>query len=109
MQYRSLTMHRLQPDALTLAAGTWLASGFVLLGLTPLPLHNASLGWTATFWLVLAPMITLGVRAWFTRTQRIAAAIPARSRQGRSARPRERTSSATTVRRSRNPLHRRAA
>jgi hypothetical protein len=96
-----------QADPLILAAATWLASGLVLLGLTPLPLHDAHLGWTATFWLVLAPTILLGVRAWLTRTRRVAAASPARSRQGLSPRPQLRSINAATVRRDRNASRRR--
>ena len=46
-------------DALTLIAGTWLASGCVLLGLTPLPWHDATLGWTPAFWLLAAPCLLL--------------------------------------------------
>jgi hypothetical protein len=46
-------------DPLTLAAGTWLACGMVLYGLTPLPLHDATLGWSPAFWLLAAPLMLL--------------------------------------------------
>lgn len=46
-------------DPLALAAATWLACGAVLLGLTPLPLHDATLGWSAAFWLLAAPSLVL--------------------------------------------------
>ncbi|TAN02891.1 MAG: hypothetical protein EPN36_15395 [Rhodanobacteraceae bacterium] len=52
---------RLQ-DPLTLAAGTWLACGLVLYGLTPLPLHDPTLGWSAAFWLLVAPTTVLLAR-----------------------------------------------
>lgn len=44
-----------EPDALTLAAATWLAAGVVLFGLTPLPLHDPHYGWSLAFWLLCAP------------------------------------------------------
>ncbi|HEX5959730.1 MAG TPA: hypothetical protein VFY97_00610 [Rhodanobacteraceae bacterium] len=47
------------PDPMTLAAGTWLAAGLVLYGLTPLPLRDATLGWSAAFWLLGAPALLL--------------------------------------------------
>lgn len=50
------------PDGTTLAAATWLASGIVLLGLTPLPLHDATWGWSPAFWLLAAPAILLYAR-----------------------------------------------
>lgn len=53
--------HR-DPDALTLAAGTWLAAGLVLLGLTPLPLHDPRYGWSVAFWLLVAPAAVLATR-----------------------------------------------
>ncbi|HET7930576.1 MAG TPA: hypothetical protein VFL63_04200 [Rhodanobacteraceae bacterium] len=108
MQQRIRSMLDRQPDPLTLAAGTWLASGLVLLCLTPYPLHDTSLGWTATFWLVLAPAIVLGVRAWSTRTRRIASTPPARSRHPHGARPRDRNINAATVRRERGGVRQRA-
>lgn len=49
-------------DGLTLAAATWLASGIVLLGLTPLPLHDVDWGWSPAFWLLAAPAILLYAR-----------------------------------------------
>jgi hypothetical protein len=51
-----------EPDALTLAAATWLAAGLVLLGLTPLPLHDPHYGWSLAFWLVAAPAAILATR-----------------------------------------------
>ena len=53
--------HR-EPDALTLAAGAWLAAGVVLFGLTPLPLHNPHYGWSLAFWLLAAPAAVLAIR-----------------------------------------------
>jgi len=50
-----------EPDALTLAALAWLAVGFVLLGLTPLPAHDATYGWSPAFWLIVAPAALLAV------------------------------------------------
>lgn len=50
------------PDAVTLGAGTWLACGIVLLGLTPLPLRDPQLGWSFTFWAVAAPLVVLLAR-----------------------------------------------
>ncbi len=52
-----------QPDPLTLAAATWLACGIVLFGLTPLPLRDASLGWSPAFWLLAAPTLSLTARS----------------------------------------------
>lgn len=51
-----------EPDALSLGAATWLACGIVLLGLTPLPLHAAALGWSPAFWLLAAPCVVLLAR-----------------------------------------------
>ncbi|MGN6312506.1 MAG: hypothetical protein ACTHMO_01960 [Rhodanobacteraceae bacterium] len=53
---------RRNPDALTLAAATWLATGLVLLGLTPLPLHDPRYGWSLAFWLLVAPVVLLTSR-----------------------------------------------
>lgn len=50
------------PDGTTLAAATWLASGVVLLGLTPLPLHDADWGWAPAFWLLAAPALLLAAK-----------------------------------------------
>ncbi|MBS0383225.1 MAG: hypothetical protein JSR56_12430 [Proteobacteria bacterium] len=58
------------PDAMTLAAATWLASGIVLLGLTPLPLHDATWGWSPAFWLLAAPASLLVARHLSTRPRR---------------------------------------
>lgn len=49
-------------DPILLGAGTWLACGIVLLGLTPLPLRDAQLGWSFTFWALAAPLVVLLVR-----------------------------------------------
>lgn len=54
-------------DTLTLIAGTWLACGCVLLGLTPLPWHNATFGWAPAFWMLAAPCLLLLARAWWAR------------------------------------------
>lgn len=50
---------RHEPGPLTLAAMTWLAIGLVLLGLTPLPAHDAVYGWSSAFWLIAAPAAIL--------------------------------------------------
>ena len=55
-----------EQDPLTLAAGTWLASGMVLYGLTPLPLHDAALGWSPAFWLLAAPCLLLVAKSAFS-------------------------------------------
>ncbi len=49
-------------DPLTLGAGTWLACGAVVAGLTPLPIHDAANGWSAAFWLLAAPLVVLLAR-----------------------------------------------
>lgn len=59
---RSFRHPRREPDALTLAAVTWLAAGLVLLGLTPLPLHDPRYGWSLAFWLLAAPSAILAAR-----------------------------------------------
>ncbi|HLI17283.1 MAG TPA: hypothetical protein VKV22_03315 [Rhodanobacteraceae bacterium] len=67
MPHRSLATSNRQPDLLNLAAATWLACGAVLLGLTPLPLRDATLGWSPAFWLLAAPCLLLLARrvlAW---------------------------------------------
>jgi hypothetical protein len=56
------TSHNRKPDVLILIAATWLAAGAVLLGLTPLPLHDARYGWSTAFWLLAAPAAILAVR-----------------------------------------------
>lgn len=53
---------RHEPDALALAAATWLAADLVLLGLTPLPLHDPHYGWSLAFWLLVAPAAVLATR-----------------------------------------------
>lgn len=52
----------LENDPIILAVATWFACGIVLLGLTPLPLHTAALGWSPAFWLVAAPAVLLVAR-----------------------------------------------
>ena len=47
------------PDAITLAAVTWLAAGLVLLVLTPLPARDVHYGWSPAFWLLAAPAALL--------------------------------------------------
>lgn len=42
-----------------LVALGWLASGALLLLLTPLSGHSETLGWTPAFWLLLAPASVL--------------------------------------------------
>lgn len=44
---------------IALIALAWLAAGMLLLLLTPLSGHTDALGWTPTFWLLLAPMSVL--------------------------------------------------
>ena len=56
------TFHNRKPDVLVLTAAAWLAAGAVLLGLTPLPLHNAYYGWSTAFWLLAAPAAMLAAR-----------------------------------------------
>jgi len=88
-----------EQDPLTLAAGTWLASGMVLYGLTPLPLHDAALGWSPAFWLLAAPCLLLIARRAFglrvdSPAQRTARSIhhpnvaPARRRKASAGRNR---------------------
>lgn len=55
------------PDPILLGGATWLACGTVLLGLTPLPLHDAHLGWSFTFWALAAPLMVLLARSLRTR------------------------------------------
>ena len=83
-------------DPLTVAAGTWLACGMVLYGLTPLPLRNAALGWSPAFWLLAAPCLLLVARRAFglrihSQSQRAARSVhhlnvAAECRRERSAR-----------------------
>lgn len=69
--------HR-EPDALVLAAATWLAAGVVLLGLTPLPLHDAHYGWSLAFWLLAAPSAILAARSFVRTPARESHCPPAR-------------------------------
>lgn len=62
MRHRSAAPQPASSDPLTLAAGTWLAAGIVLLGMTPLPLHDANWGWSPAFWLLVAPAMLCGAR-----------------------------------------------
>lgn len=59
MHRRSAPSPTSRPDIVSLAAATWLACGVVLLGLTPLPLRDANLGWSPAFWLLAAPFLLL--------------------------------------------------
>ncbi|MGH8145385.1 MAG: hypothetical protein ACREPY_03545 [Rhodanobacteraceae bacterium] len=72
MHRRSAIQQPHQFDALRLATGTWLASGLVLLGLTPLPLHDPIWGWSPAFWLLVAPCVLLLAKSmcarWVART-----------------------------------------
>ena len=62
---------RPQPsDTLTLIAATWLASGGVLLCLTPMPWHDATLGWFPAFWLLAAPCLLLVAKRLIPRRAR---------------------------------------
>lgn len=56
------------PDPIALGAATWLACGIVLLGLTPLPLRDAHLGWSFTYWALAAPSVVLLARCIRRRT-----------------------------------------
>lgn len=62
MHIRQATAIDRLPDALSLAAATWLACGVVLYGLTPLPWRDATLGWSPAFWLLAAPLLLLAAR-----------------------------------------------
>ena len=46
-------------DRLLATAILWLLGGSVLLLTTLVPLHTEALGWTPTFWLLIAPLIAL--------------------------------------------------
>ena len=74
---QTLRNPRREPDALTLAAMTWLAAGLVLLGLTPLPLHDPHYGWSLAFWLLAAPSAILLAKLVLRTDQ---AAAPSRLR-----------------------------
>ena len=50
---------QLLSDPAFLLAGTWLAAGVAVFGLTPLPLHNVAWGWTPAFWALAAPALML--------------------------------------------------
>jgi hypothetical protein len=53
-------MHDMTPRrTVALIALAWLAGGMLLLLLTPLSGRSEALGWSATFWLLLAPMSVL--------------------------------------------------
>ncbi|TAN05933.1 MAG: hypothetical protein EPN38_09870 [Rhodanobacteraceae bacterium] len=67
MSHQATTTTHPATDALTLTAATWLAAGGVLLGLTPLPLHDPTLGWSPAFWLLAAPAVLLVARHWLRR------------------------------------------
>ncbi|HEX7371080.1 MAG TPA: hypothetical protein VF284_12450 [Rhodanobacteraceae bacterium] len=49
-------------DPLNLIAAIWLACGLVLYGLTPLPLRDATSGWSVAFWLLAAPALLLAAK-----------------------------------------------
>ncbi|HEX7325996.1 MAG TPA: hypothetical protein VF292_11695 [Rhodanobacteraceae bacterium] len=82
------------PDAITLAAWTWLACGCVLLGLTPLPLHAGGWGWSPLFWLLLAPASLLCARCLCARGM----ALPDAHARGRARAPRRQHRTACAVR-----------
>ncbi|NII10718.1 hypothetical protein [Oleiagrimonas sp. C23AA] len=44
-------------------ASLWLGLGTAALIFTPLPVYSTTLGFTAPFWLVLAPLLILGLTA----------------------------------------------
>lgn len=93
--------HATQPDPLNLAAGFWLASGVVLLGLTPLPLHDTTAGWSATFWLVLAPALALALRMVCMRRPCRGSGAVTWAPHGRGMRHRGRAGGAPAARRER--------
>ena len=93
-------------DVFALAASTWLACGIVLLGLTPLPLHDADWGWSPLFWLLLAPAIMLGARHVFTRKLSVHATQASHRVRGPMTRRRTVTETVTPLRtRSGNRRH----
>ena len=85
MQIRPSAFERRDPDPLILVASTWLASGMVYYGFAPVPLHDATFGWTAAFWLLAAPVLVLAIRWAFARRTRLALA----TRTDRHARRRD--------------------
>jgi hypothetical protein len=48
------------PLFIAAASLCWLLVGAFALVLTPLPAHTLALGWSPTFWLLLAPLCVLG-------------------------------------------------
>jgi hypothetical protein len=86
MHHRSPTIPDPRPDALTLASATWLACGVVLLGLTPLPLHDPISGWSPAFWLVGAPLVLLMARRLCMPGPRLRPVIRRRERPTRGRR-----------------------
>ncbi|HEX7113236.1 MAG TPA: hypothetical protein VF216_12390 [Mizugakiibacter sp.] len=58
----------------------WLGAGLLALLLTPLPLYDRLLGWSAAFWLVGAPLVVLAVLAPRLPLALLRAAIPRRRR-----------------------------
>lgn len=99
-----------EADPLTLIAATWLACGMVLYGLTPLPLRDAALGWSAAFWLLAAPVLLLVAKRVLLRNPLITARRkqPAPRRTRVQARRRTGTTASADHRR-RNPSHQAAA
>jgi hypothetical protein len=83
MTRRSLPLPHAEYDALTLASTTWLACGLVLLVLTPLPLHTATLGWSPAFWLLLAPALVLCTRRLSMRWHSLVRRAPSAHRASR--------------------------
>ncbi|MCE5233787.1 MAG: hypothetical protein ABFC67_12485 [Mizugakiibacter sp.] len=63
-----------------LAALAWLGAGLAALLLTPLPLHDRLLGWSAAFWLVGAPLALLAALEPRLPLALLRAAMPRRRR-----------------------------
>jgi hypothetical protein len=71
---------------ITLVATTWFACGVVLYGLTPLPLHDPTLGWSAAFWLLAAPLLLLAARFACAPSRHLAPAGCGKPSHGRRVR-----------------------
>lgn len=99
-----------EADPLTLIAATWLACGMVLYGLTPLPLRDATLGWSAAFWLLAAPVILLVARRVLLRQPSITTPRkPATLRREHTQARRRNGTTVSADHRRRNPSHQAAA
>ncbi|TBR35900.1 MULTISPECIES: hypothetical protein [Dyella] len=72
-------------DRLVAAALVWLLAGIVALFTTVVPVHSASLGWTGTFWAVLAPITLLLVLEPALPRQLLARVLRPRTRRATQA------------------------